>query len=48
MEDLKSLRYIKKDADGRVKKALFEPDQNQRIRQHIDAILSDVSQRWDE
>ncbi len=46
MEDLKSLRYIKKDADGRVKKALFEPDQNARIRQHIDAILSDVSQRW--
>jgi len=47
MEDLKSLRYIKKDADGRVKKALFEPDQNARIRSHIDAILSDVSQRWD-
>lgn len=47
MEDLKSLRYIKKDADGRVKKALFEPDQNARIRQHIDSILSDVSQRWD-
>ena len=46
MEDIKSLRYIKKDADGRVKKALFEPDQNARIRQHIDAILSDVSQRW--
>jgi len=48
MEDIKSLRYIKKDADGRVKKALFEPDQNTRIRQHIDAILSDVSQRWQE
>ena len=47
MDDLKSLRYIKKDADGRVKKALFEPDQNARIRQHIDAILSDVSQRWE-
>jgi hypothetical protein len=48
MEDIKSLRYIKKDADGRVKKALFEPDQNARIRQHIDAILSDVSQRWED
>ncbi len=47
MEDIKSLRYIKKDADGRVKKALFEPDQNARIRSHIDAILSDVSQRWE-
>jgi len=46
MEDIKSLRYIKKDADERVKKALFEPDQNARIRQHIDSILSDVSQRW--
>lgn len=48
MDDLRSLRYIKKDSDGRVKKALFEPDQNMRIRKHIDAILSDVSQRWDE
>ncbi len=47
MEDIKSLRYIKKDADGRVKKALFEPDQNARIRQHIESILSDVSQRWE-
>jgi len=48
MDDLRSLRYIKKDADGRVKKALFEPDQNMRIRKHIDAILNDVSQRWGE
>jgi len=47
MEDLQSLRYIKKDADGRVRKALFEPDQNTRIRQHIDAILEDVSKnKW--
>ncbi len=43
MEDLQSLRYIKKDSDGRVRKALFEPDQNARIRQHIDTILSDIS-----
>jgi hypothetical protein len=48
LQDLKSIRYIKKDPDGRVKKALFEPDQNARIRQHIDAILSDVSSRWEE
>jgi len=47
MDDLRSLRYIKKDDHGRVKKALFEPDQNMRIRKHIDAILSDVSQKWD-
>jgi len=43
MEDLQSLRYIKKDAEGRVRKALFEPDQNARIRQHIDSILDDIS-----
>ncbi len=48
MEDLQSLRYIKKDAEGRVRKALFEPDQNTRIRQHIDAILADVSRnKWE-
>jgi hypothetical protein len=43
MTDLQSLRYLKKDSDGRVRKALFEPDQNTRIRQHIDAILTDIS-----
>lgn len=43
MTDLQSLRYLKKDSDGRVRKALFEPDQNSRIRQHIDAILADIS-----
>jgi hypothetical protein len=48
MDDLRSLRYIKKDSDGRVKKALFEPDQNMRIRNHIDAILSDVSHKWED
>jgi hypothetical protein len=48
MDDLKSIRYIKKDPEGRVKKALFEPDQNLRIRQHIDDILDDVSSRWEE
>ena len=48
MDDLRSLRYIKKDPDGRVKKALFEPDQNMRIRNHIDSILTDVSERWDD
>ena len=37
MEDLQSLRYVKKDDQGRVKQALFEPDHNVRIRQQIDA-----------
>jgi hypothetical protein len=43
MADLQSLRYVKKDAEGRVRKALFEPDQNTRIRQQIDDILGEVS-----
>jgi len=48
LKDLRSLRYIKKDAQGRVKKALFEPDQNAQIRQHIEDILSEVGKRWEE
>jgi hypothetical protein len=49
LEDLQSLRYVKKDAQGRVKKALFEPDQNARIRQNIDQILADISRhKWEE
>ena len=43
MEDLQSLRYVKKDEQGRVKQALFEPDQNIRIRQQIDDILQEIS-----
>ncbi|HOX25194.1 MAG TPA: hypothetical protein PLL30_13570 [Candidatus Krumholzibacteria bacterium] len=49
MEDLQALRYVKKDAQGRVRKALFEPDQNLRVRQQIDEILGEVSQeKWPE
>lgn len=43
MEDLQSLRYVKKDDQGRVKQALFEPDHNVRIRQQIDDILGEIS-----
>jgi len=43
MEDLQSLRYVKKDDQGRVKQALFEPDHNVRIRQQIDEILTEIS-----
>ena len=43
MEDLQSLRYVKKDDQGRVKQALFEPDHNVRVRQQIDDILSEIS-----
>ncbi len=49
MADLQSLRYVKKDAEGRVRKALFEPDQNTRIRQQIDDILGEISAtKWSE
>jgi hypothetical protein len=47
VSSLQSLRYIKKDKYGRVKKALFEPDQNARIRSHIDSILGEISRgKW--
>ncbi len=47
MEDLQSLRYVKKDEQGRVKQALFEPDQNIRVRQQIDDILEEISRnKW--
>jgi hypothetical protein len=47
MNSLQSLRYVKKDKYGRVKKALFEPDQNMRIRGQIDNILNELSEeRW--
>jgi hypothetical protein len=43
MEDLQSLRYVKKDDQGRVKQALFEPDHNVRVRHQIDDILAEIS-----
>ncbi len=47
MEDLQSLRYVKKDDQGRVKQALFEPDHNVRVRQQIDDILAEISEdKW--
>lgn len=49
MDDLQALRYVKKDSQGRVRKALFEPDQNLRVRQQIDEILGEISQeKWPE
>ena len=47
METLKSIRYVKKDEYGRVKKALFEPDQNARIWTQIDDMLVQiVKEKW--
>lgn len=45
---IQALRYVKKDKYGRVKKALFEPDQNARVRGHIDSILGEISRGVDE
>ncbi|MCP4293251.1 MAG: hypothetical protein GY780_15615 [bacterium] len=46
--DVQALRYVKKDNQGRVKQALFEPDHNIRIRQQIDDILGEISKdKWD-
>ena len=49
LEHIKALRYVKKDAQGRVKKVLFEPDQNAQIRRQIDQLLDKISQeKWGE
>ena len=47
METLKSIRYVKKDRYGRVRKALFEPDQNARIWNQIDDLLMRLAkEKW--
>lgn len=49
LKDLQALRYLKKDQYGRVKKALFEPDQNARVRSQIDGLLTEIhSSKWQE
>jgi hypothetical protein len=49
MDTLKSIRYVKKDEYGRVKKALFEPDQNARIWTSIDDMLGRLAKdKWQE
>jgi len=49
METLKSIRYVQKDEYGRVKKALFEPDQNARIWNQIDDMLVRIAkEKWHE
>lgn len=47
METLQAIRYVKKDQYGRVKKALFEPDQNARIWSSIDDMLGRLAkEKW--
>lgn len=49
IENVKALRYVKKDNQGRVKKVLFEPDQNERVRNQIDGLLEKISkEKWGE
>jgi hypothetical protein len=49
MDTLKAIRYVKKDQYGRVKKALFEPDQNARIWSSIDDMLGRLAKdKWQE
>ena len=49
LDSIKALRYVKKDEQGRVKKVLFEPDQNERIRNQIDILLDKISrEKWGE
>ncbi len=49
LENIKALRYVKKDEQGRVKKVLFEPDQDHRIRRQIDNLLEKISkEKWGE
>ena len=49
METLKAIRYVQKDEYGRVKKALFEPDQNARIWNQIDEMLGRVAkEKWED
>jgi hypothetical protein len=49
MDTLKAIRYVQKDEYGRVKKALFEPDQNARIWNQIDDMLVRLAkEKWRE
>jgi len=47
LEHIKALRYVQKDEHGRVKKVLFEPDQDERIRSQIDRLLDKIArEKW--
>lgn len=47
VEHVKALRYVQKDEQGRVRKVLFEPDQDERVRGQIDKLLDRISkEKW--
>ncbi len=49
IEVLKSIRYAKKDENGRIQKVLFEPSTETRAKEQIDQILKDIeSKHWGE
>ncbi len=49
IEVLKSLRYVKKDKNGRVQKVLFEPSNETKVKESIDQILKDIEKKhWGE
>jgi hypothetical protein len=49
MDVIKSIRYVKKDAAGRIRQALFEPSPAARFREQIDRLLDDIARKsWDE
>lgn len=49
VEHVKALRYVQKDEQGRVRKVLFEPDQDERVRGQIDKLLDRISkEKWGE
>ncbi|MBN2184129.1 MAG: hypothetical protein JW746_02260 [Candidatus Krumholzibacteriota bacterium] len=49
LENIKALRYVKKDKEGRIKKVLFEPDQHERVKSQIDSLLDKISrEKWGE
>ena len=48
VRDVQAIRYVKKDKHGRVRKVLFEPDQNAQVRGQIDDLLTEISlKKWE-
>jgi hypothetical protein len=47
IEHVKALRYVQKDEQGRVRKVLFEPDQDERVRGQVEKLLDRIArEKW--
>ncbi len=47
IEHIKALRYVQKDEQGRVRKVLFEPDQDERVRGQVEKLLDRIArEKW--